>query len=806
MMNKYDAFYYDGDTILINKYLILCESDAEGFDLFDTKVRDAVNEKIDHLQNADLQDASDSFDIFDRTSKFLYNDLTTFDSNKIEYFYSQVKSPRRQKVVLDIEFSGMLKIWFNKKILYIITEHHERKQFILELSEGKNHILIEYLRQKEYNLARGFIQLYNYEAVQKGTVMPRLMQHILKQGTLVVSKYNEREHVAEFMILDDRGETYDVHYSLHNSQCMLPARLEGMVKYSLDLKGLAAIDNIALIFAGSKEKVNLAHIMPQDQMDALILRANEQSSKENEAARVQILGTVEKLKKGYLPKERRFLLADRLRSLLEHKEHTSGREYYLSEIDNSILEVNIRKPDSYDDTSQYPLILYLIDKEELFFSDSVEGDTEYFIADFFSGGLLGGGYVSEARILEVLRYIRDKYRIDENRIYLLGQSHSGYDVWTLIENHPDIAAAAYMISGYPYYSNVKNVSNLPISNIVSNSDYSYFDKTDSISRILTSGLYHQTDLHNIIHDALADFNLYPVMEFFQGKARDAFPKAIYFRTERNRYLSSFWISTYGILKSSNYLEVKAEAVSSRLIVISIENAAGFKLTLPPYIDKSSFAVHVNTQEFTFSHYSKAEISFDFCGGGFCETDQWQGSIDYRKGTGVLDVYLAPLRIFVPKAAERIELDAARNFACPLSYSIINSLYVKYPIYCLDELSASALEGNLLLLNASDLGPLLHCAAEIPITAYNDHFTYKGNDYYGEYCIMQVVPNPANEKYSLLFINTNNNALLQKCIFTRKVMLPFMFNGFHDYYNNEGLIMYNKKYYGIYEWSCDIKEI
>ncbi|MCX8129429.1 MAG: hypothetical protein N3I35_04935 [Clostridia bacterium] len=800
-MNNYNAFLYEGDTLLINEFLILCELDAESFDLFDTKIKDIVNERIDNIHND-----YGSYDVFDKTSKFLFNDLSKFESNKIEYFYSEVNSSSRQKVVLDIEFSGIFKIWFNKSILYIGTENRERKKFVLEISEGKNHILIEYVRQNGYNLARGFVQLYNYEDVQKGIVMPKLMDYLLKQGTLVVSKYSEEKHILEFMILDNRGETYDVHYYLYTSQCTIPARLEGMVKYTLDLKGLTAIDNIALFFDKSGERVNLVHIISQEQIDALILRAIEHTSKKDDAVRIQLLGIVEKLKKGYLTNERRFLLAAELQSILENEEYTSNREYYLSEIDNSVLEVNVRKPDDYNEAEQYPLILFLIDKEEVFFSDSVEGYREYFIADFFSGGLLGGGYVSEARILEVLNYIRGKYKIDENRIYLLGQSHSGYDVWTLIENYPDIAAAAYMISGYPYYPNIRNVSNIPIANIVSDRDYSYFDKTDSISKVLSASLYSQTNLHNIIHDALADFNMYPIMEFFHGKVGDPYPRTINFRTERNRYLSSFWISTYGILKSKNYLQVKAEAVSDRLIVVNVENADGFKITLPPHIDKKSFVIAVNEQEFRFSDYSKAEVSFKYCGGKYFEIKQWEEPIDYRKGTGLLDVYLAPLSIFVPRTEIMTELSIAFNFASPLSYSVINSLYVRYPIYYLDELSTSVLKGNLIFINVPDLGFYFDGTVEVPITAYNDHFTYKGENYYGEYCIMQVVPNPADNKYSILLINTNNNALLQRCIFTRKVMLPFMFNGFHDYYNNEGLIMYNKKYYGIYEWDDNLKEI
>jgi len=70
--------------------------------------------------------------------------------------------------------------------------------------------------------------------------------------------------------------------------------------------------------------------------------------------------------------------------------------------------------------------------------------------------------------------------------------------------------------------------------------------------------------------------------------------------------------------------------------------------------------------------------------------------------------------------------------------------------------------------------------------------------------MQTINNPYNPNFSILVIQTNCENLLNKNLFTRKVIIPFYFNGHHPYWNNQALAYIDGKFYGVYEWDKDMK--
>src|SRR5262245_23489567 len=55
--------------------------------------------------------------------------------------------------------------------------------------------------------------------------------------------------------------------------------------------------------------------------------------------------------------------------------------------------------------------------------------------------------LSEQDVIQVVQHVRQQYRIDENRIYLLGHSMGGIGTWKMAAKYPDIWAAIAPISG-----------------------------------------------------------------------------------------------------------------------------------------------------------------------------------------------------------------------------------------------------------------------------------------------------------------------------------------------------------------------
>ncbi|XBX10033.1 hypothetical protein QMP26_19490 [Enterocloster clostridioformis] len=744
--------------------------------------------------------------------KLLYSDLTGFNPDSCICFCVILKSMREEKVIMDIGFSGIFKLWVNNQPLCAGNEYQQRKFIELTLQPDENIVIIEYINQRENVLAHGYIQVYNYNDAINGKIFPKLDKIISNKRIEVLSQFDPDSGVLEYMLLCSPDTLVQSQLVKSNITEIKRKYLRGMIKYQIDLAQYKdIIFNVGLRICAADYVISLAVILPKKQLDCLCDMAEEYRGKCISHREIMIKGICKKLKKTYLSRIRQYELTELLYCTYHQLPIKTNRNYFVSDIDLSVQEVVVKLPEDYDKNKAYPLVFNLVDKEEELFSESISDCREYILADYYCGGILGGGYMCEARYLEVLDYMCSKYIIDKNRIFLVGQSHSSFDLWSLVENHPDLATAAFCISGSPGYDNIMNVSNLPITNVLSNFDYNYLNKMGMIRELLHSDNYYEIRCNNIISASLSDFTLYSVLDFFDGKSKDYYPRELHFTTTMNRYLRSYWIKTYGISYGTNYLHIHAIIISSERIEIEVENTVGFQIELPIYISKEKFVVSINQVETLFENYTKSIINFFNDGNRYLQVDEWTQSIDYRKGIGVLDVYLAPLRIYIERNHTRVVYETAKNFSSPLSNGIISKLDISYPIDYIENFNADQNNSNSIIfihINniALELKKHYGNCLELPISTNADSFEYKDTCYFGEYCIMQIIANPNNSERSIMLIQTNDESLLHRNFLTRNVIIPFMFNGFHPYYHNEAVIMYEKRYYSIFEWGNEMKEI
>ena len=134
------------------------------------------------------------------------------------------------------------------------------------------------------------------------------------------------------------------------------------------------------------------------------------------------------------------------------------RKAYRSAVDNTLQPYRMFVPQSYDGARPTPLLVAL---------HGMGGDENSMFDSYNNGGLKREaervGFVvvtpkgrdtasmyrgsAEQDVLDVIAELRRDYKIDPNRIYLMGHSMGGYGTWSVAMAHADLFAAIGPISG-----------------------------------------------------------------------------------------------------------------------------------------------------------------------------------------------------------------------------------------------------------------------------------------------------------------------------------------------------------------------
>jgi poly(3-hydroxybutyrate) depolymerase len=138
--------------------------------------------------------------------------------------------------------------------------------------------------------------------------------------------------------------------------------------------------------------------------------------------------------------------------------HGDLRKAYLSAVDNSLQPYRLFVPQAYDGQKPTPLVVALHgmggDENTLFEAYNNgqlkrEAERLGFLVVCPKGRDTASMYrdAAEQDVMDVLAEVRRDYKVDANRIYLMGHSMGGYGTWSIAMAHPDIFAALGPISG-----------------------------------------------------------------------------------------------------------------------------------------------------------------------------------------------------------------------------------------------------------------------------------------------------------------------------------------------------------------------
>jgi predicted esterase len=147
------------------------------------------------------------------------------------------------------------------------------------------------------------------------------------------------------------------------------------------------------------------------------------------------------------------------------------RKAYLSGVDHTLQPYRVLIPESYKADKPSPLVVALhgmgSDENTMFdsYSGALKREAERvgFVVACPKGRDSASMYRGSAEqdVMDVLAEVRRDYKIDPNRIYLMGHSMGAYGTWSVAMAHPDIFAALGPISGGGSPAGMAKIAHIP---------------------------------------------------------------------------------------------------------------------------------------------------------------------------------------------------------------------------------------------------------------------------------------------------------------------------------------------------------
>ena len=486
----------------------------------------------------------------------------------------------------------------------------------------------------------------------------------------------------------------------------------------------------------------------------------------------------------------------------------SKRVFFKSKLDEKIKAYHAYVPKDYDPQKAYPLLIHFSTPELTNYSQYYKAYTNEKVisVDISQRGFTLGSYIGEAAIIEALLDIRQRFNIDKERVYLLGHSNGASAVFSIAQSYPHYFAGALTISGVCYIDGLCNLKNMKIINVSSKTEANFklgyerlhkkFLQFKNCTEVLIDNSNHNTMVFMLSSGKI-------ISELIKSKL-NPYPDNIEYFTLRNNHRTAYWVKLDKIPLGKQYSKIIARIIEN-VIDVKLINSNGVTITIPPQIDKRKFCIKINGKIFEFVSYKKSSITFKKIKNQFAITNEEFDYVDIVKGNGLLTVFFNSLKIITGSNDDEI-IKTAKSFAQPKTNATNPDIYVKYPISSnIDDIKT--IKSNYIIIesNSSDK-ELIKIKEKLPVKTYKYGYKYKNRKYYGDYCIMQIIPSPYFDGNYILYVNSNNNDMFDKNVFTRRFTIPTYSKGYHKFLNNIVLIYNEQGYHKIIESGDDIVKI
>jgi predicted esterase len=552
-------------------------------------------------------------------------------STKVGYAYAKIQRPADGKVILSFGHNVSNKLWLNGKLVYESKSDYQAEEdnnIEVEMTKGENSILIKSVHGGwTWGFTFRIIEPDKFSLVHDFILSPKIIKSDMKDELIIKTDrtlnpkiqtfdVNVKVVVAGGKIISEktvkRGEqinystkkwpdgVYDICLKSHNN------RGEVVTAYIYWYKGDAvkkAKELLSKVPKNPKTPNDYHHLMLSEM---LIDRFGEDLSKIDSS----------KMETLYSP-------------LMEYEELTITKEgkngsvrkngfvrlAYIDEIDNTPQFCRAYLPLDYNPSKKWPLVINLhgynganpvyvkwwsIDQRHTSIVD------KYPVIDIEPHGRGNTSYngIGERDVLRCIELAKQTFNIDEDRIYLKGESMGGGGTWNVGTRHPELFAAIAPVYGawdYHVSMNENQLAKLTESEKFNYEKGSSFVHADALLTtpvfVIHGDIDKSVDVNNSRYAVRmlqrwgydVRYHEYPgfghegipysdqLIQWFLEHKRNSHPDKVRVRSADLKSASAHWLTVTQRNDPNSFIEAEAEVLLHNTIKLFTENVLEVEL-------------------------------------------------------------------------------------------------------------------------------------------------------------------------------------------------------------------------------------
>lgn len=571
---------------------------------------------------------------------------------QVAYAFGRIPSPEKRRVLFEIRTTDALQVWVNhREVLYNHTFRGGARDggvdlVVVELEQGENPVLVkvgDYRYSNEWGMALRVVEASSSVYLnRKDLLLPQLRVGEKLRGWASVSLVNTtRDRLAGVSVEVKENDLFAPGVV---SAPPLEAEWNSRVAFIVETKRPVA--------AGDTATARLV----------VVVRGN---------------GVADSLE---------------LAPTVRMQDQSFTRTYH-SEVDGSVQYYSLLVPPTYDGTRPFPLIVALHGAHVKECIGAYQTKDWAIIMTPYGRGNTGYREIGTNDVFTAVDAVEKEFRIDPDRVYLVGHSMGGHGTWYLGMHYPDRWAALNPMSGYgdyrvggysdpgipdwqvPLYVGrsaifcVENALHLPVFDVHGAQDD---DVTVEQSRRMSGALKELG--YEVVYDEHPDkghwwgMDFPNAIEFIKGKVRNPSPKEVVFRTNRLQFNQSYWVRVDAIEKVPELARIRARIAEGNRIEVETANVRRFSLLLDGRLVDPRQTVTVITDgasSFTGAIPADSTLSFEKPNGG----SHWQAAgpvTGLRKSHELfgpmLDAYSSPFLYVYGTSGTAADTEANRRAA------------------------------------------------------------------------------------------------------------------------------------------------